>query len=123
MRFRIPVFVFLATAFALGVPQSQFIGKWQTRVSRVTKKSAITVNIMEQQQSLGGTVVLVNPDASEIELPMLNVKVTDNVIEYETRDRNETFHWSLTVQKKRGQGLLHGSCREMLIDERVQKGR
>jgi hypothetical protein len=50
-----------------------------------------------------------------------NVKVTENVIEFETHDKNVTFYWSLTVQKSRNRGLLHGSCREMLIDERVRK--
>jgi hypothetical protein len=30
-------------------------------MSRVTKKPAITVSIAEQEQKLGGTVVLVNP--------------------------------------------------------------
>ena len=50
-----------------------------------------------------------------------NVKVTENVIEFETHDKNVTFYWSLTVQKSRTRGLLHGSCREMLIDERVRK--
>ena len=46
-----------------------------------------------------------------------NVKVTENVIEFETHDKNVTFYWSLTVQKSRTRGLLHGSCREMLIDD------
>jgi hypothetical protein len=43
------------------------------------------------------------------------------VIEFETHDKNETFYWSLTVQKSRNRGLPHGSCGEMLIDERVRK--
>jgi hypothetical protein len=73
------------------------------------------------EQRLGGTVVLVNPDASEIQLPIANVEVTENVIEFESHYKNDTFYWSLTVQKNGNQGLLHGSCREMLIDERVQK--
>jgi hypothetical protein len=103
------------------MPQSPFVGKWQTRVSRVTHKSAITVNIVGQEQRLGGTVVLVNPDASEIQLPIANVKVAENVIEFEAHDKNNTFYWTLTVQKNRNRGLLHGSCREMLIDERVRK--
>src|SRR6266702_2026629 len=122
MRFPIIAAIALATIFAIGMPQSPFVGKWQTLVSRVTHKSAITVNIVEQEQRLGGTVVLVNPDASEIQLPIANVKViTENVIEFETHDKNDTFYWSLTVQKNRNRGLLHGSCREMLIDERVRK--
>ena len=110
--------ILLATV-AIGMPQSPFVGKWQTRMSRVSHKSAITVNIVEQEQRLGGTVVLVNPDASEIQLPIANVKVTENMIEFETHDKNDTFYWSLRVHRSRG--LLHGSCREMLIDERMRK--
>jgi len=115
--------IILAATFAIGLPQSPFIGKWQTRVSRVTHKSNITVNIVEQEQRLGGAVVLVNPDASEIQLPIAIVNITENVIEFETHDKNDTFYWSLTVQKNRNRGLLHGRCREMLIDESVRKQR
>ena len=121
MRFPIIAAILLAATFAIGLPQPLFVGKWQTRVSRVTHKSNITVNIVEQEQRLGGTVVLVNPDASEIQLPIANVKVTESVIEFETQDKNDTFYWSLTLKKNRNRGLLHGSCREMLIDERVRK--
>ena len=121
MRFPIIAAILLAATFAVGMPQSPFVGKWQTRVSRVTHKSAITVNIAEQEERLGGTVALVSPDMSEIQLPIANVKVTENVIEFETHDKNDTFYWSLTVQENRKRGLLHGRCREMLIDERVRK--
>jgi hypothetical protein len=121
MRFPIIAAILLAATFAIRNAAAPFIGKWQTPVSRVTHKSAITVNIVEQEQRLGGTVVLVNPDASDIQLPIANVKVTENVIEFETHDQNDTFYWSLTVQKNRNRGLLHGRCREMLIEERVRK--
>lgn len=121
MRFSIVSAILLAATFAIGMQQSSFVGKWQTRVSRVSQRSAITVNIVGQERKLGGMVVLVNPDASEIKLPILNVKVTENVIEFETHDKNDTFYWSLTVEKNRTRGLLHGSCREMLVDEPVRK--
>jgi hypothetical protein len=67
--------------------------------------------------------VLVNPDSSEIELPILNVKDTENVIAFETYDKGDTFYWTLTLLGKRNRALLHGSCREMLIDEPVRKKR
>ena len=121
MRFRIIAAILLVATSAIGMPQSPFVGRWQTRVSRVTHKAAITVNIVEQEQRLGGTVVLDNPDASEIQLPLANVKTTENVIEFETHDKNDAFYWSLTVRTNRNRGLLHGSCREMLIDEPVLK--
>jgi hypothetical protein len=72
-------------------------------------------------KKLSGTVVLGNPDASEIELPILNAKASGNVVEFETSLKADTFYWSLTVKKPGDRGLLHGSCREMLIDESVVK--
>ena len=63
--------------------------------------------------------MLVNPDSSEIELAILNARlVSGNVLEFETLLKADTFYWSLTV-KTGTRGLLHGSCREMLIDEPV----
>jgi len=107
---------------ATGASQSQLAGKWQTRVRLGTNKSAITVKMVQQEQKFGGTVVLVNPNGSEIELPILNAKASGNVIEFETVLKADTFYWSLTAKKTGSRrGLLHGSCREMLIDESVVK--
>jgi hypothetical protein len=71
MRFFILIggIILLATTVASEMPPSPFAGKWHTRTSQVAHRPGITVNIMEREQSLSGTVVLVNPDASEIELP------------------------------------------------------
>jgi hypothetical protein len=121
MRFLRVAFILLAAKFTIGGAPSLFVGKWQTRVSSVTHKSTITVNIVEKEQTLSGTVVLVNPDANEMQLPFANVKVMQNVIEFETHDNNSAFYWRLAVQNNRTRGLLHGSCREMLIDEWVRK--
>jgi hypothetical protein len=49
MRFSKSAVILLATAFAAAAPQSHFLGKWQTRISSVTHKSTITVNIVEQE--------------------------------------------------------------------------
>ena len=113
-----PVFL-VATTLASG--QSPFIGMWQTSTSRVTDRPAITVVIVELEKRLGGAVVLVNPDASEIKLPILNLKTTEDVLEFETHGSGLCF-WSLKLQRKRNRGLLHGGCPpEMLIDEPVRK--
>jgi hypothetical protein len=118
--FSAPV-ILLATTVALGMPQSAFVGKWQTHTSRVTNKPAITVIIVELNQRLGGAVVLVNPDASEIKLPIVNLNIKENVMEFETRDKNDMFYWSLTLRRNPDRGLLHGSSGEMLVDEPVRK--
>jgi hypothetical protein len=122
MRTAMAAALLLVATLATGDSQSQFVGKWQTRISRLTKKSSITVIILRKEQTFGGAVALVNPDGSEIELPILNAKASGNVIEFETALESDTFHWSLTMKKTgSSRGLLHGSCREMLIDESVKK--
>jgi hypothetical protein len=113
--------VILLTTLALGMPQSAFVGKWQTHTSRVTNKPAITVIIVELNQRLGGAVVLVNPDASEIKLPIVNLNIKENVMEFETRDKNDIFYWSLALRRNPDRGLLHGRSGEMLVDEPVRK--
>jgi hypothetical protein len=118
--FSAPV-ILLATTLALGMPQSAFVGKWQTPTSRVTNKPAITVIIVELNQRLGGAVVLVNPDTSEIKLPIVNLNIKESVMEFETRDKNDIFYWSLTLRRNSDRGLLHGIGGEMLVDEPVRK--
>ncbi len=109
----------VATTLAFG--QSPFIGMWQTSTSRVTDKPATTVVIVELEKRLGGAVVLVNPDASEIMLPILNLKITENVMEFETHGSGLCF-WSLELQKNRNRAMLHRGCPpEMLMDEPVRK--
>jgi hypothetical protein len=109
----------VATTLAFG--QSPFVGMWQTRTSRVTDKPAIAVVIVELEKRLGGAVVLANSDASEMKLPILNLKIAGDAIEFETQGNGVCF-WSLKLQKNRNRGLLHGGCPpEMLIDEQVRK--
>jgi hypothetical protein len=66
----------------LAVGESPFVGMWQTGGSRVTDKPEITVLIVELEKRLGGAVVLVNPHASVVKLPILNLKITENVMEF-----------------------------------------
>ncbi len=107
MRLAFAPALFLTTTLAFG--QSPFTGMWQTRTSRATNKPAITVVIVELEKKLGGAVVLVNPDASEIKLPILNLKIAENVMEFDTRGGGPCF-WSLTLQKNPNRGMLHGGC-------------
>jgi hypothetical protein len=119
MRLSAAPIILLATTLAVG--QSPFIGMWQTGGSRVTDRPAITVLIVELEKRLGGAVVLVNPDASVVKLPILNLKITENVMEFETHIDGLCF-WSLTLQRDRNRGLLHGGCPgKMMLDEPVRK--
>lgn len=114
-----PILLLATTAFAFG--QSPFVGMWQTSTNRGSNKPAITVVVVEIEKRLGGAVVLVNPDASEIKLPILNLKVTDQAMEFDTRGSGPCF-WRLTLHRNNNRGVLHGGCPgEMVVDEPVRK--
>ena len=112
-----------ALIFVSGDSQSQFAGKWQTKSSPVTGQHAFIINIVVNEGKFGGTVVLGNPDGSEIEAEIINPELSENALEFQTKIRNDTFDWRLTLKKGNREGLLHGSIREMVIDERVVKQR
>jgi hypothetical protein len=114
----------------VALSQSQFAGKWQTKTSHATGKPTITVNIVESENKLSGTVVLVNPDRSEMEMPMLSPELKGATLEFETSLQGTPFDWRLTLKKGSREALLHGSDRrpskggqggEMVIDEDVVK--
>lgn len=111
--------VLLIAALAAG--QSPFLGMWQTKTNRVGDKPGTTVVVVELEKRLGGAVVLVNSDGSEVKLPILNLKIAENVMEFETRSTGLCF-WSLRLQSKGDRGLLHRGCPGvMMLDEPVQK--
>jgi len=101
MRVSIAVILLSASMLTSATAQSQFAGKWQTRTS------AIRINIVESEQEIRGTVVLVNPDRREIELPITKPKAKGTLLEFETVLNSNTSYWSLTVNKDASRGLLH----------------
>ena len=114
-----PISLLATTAFAFG--QSPFVGMWQTSTNRGSNKPAITVVVVEIEKRLGGAVVLVNADASEVKLPILNLKVADQAMEFDTRGSGPCF-WRLTLRRNNNRGVLHGGCPgEMVVDEPVRK--
>jgi hypothetical protein len=124
---------FLAIVICFSVvalAESQFAGKWQTKASRVTGKPTITVNIAESESKLSGTVVLVNPDRSEMEMPIISSELKGEVLEFETNLQGTPFDWRLILKKGGREAVLHGSDRrpskggqggEMVIEEDVVK--
>jgi len=115
---------FLVGLSSLAIGQTQFAGKWHTKKSSVTGKHSITVNVVVHDGKASGEVVLVNPpDGNEIHSDMLNADPRGDTLEFETKLNNDTFYWRLTLEEGNRRGLLHGSIREMLIDEKVLKGR
>src|ERR1700751_1459345 len=114
-----PILLLATTTFAFG--QSPFVGMWQTSASRGSNRPAITVVVVEIEKRLGGAVVLVNPDASEIKLPILNLKITDQAMAFDTHGSGPCF-WRLTFHRNSIRGVLHGGCPgEMVVDEPVRK--
>jgi hypothetical protein len=114
----------------VALAQSQFAGKWQTKTSQVTGKPTITVNVVESENKLSGTIILVNPDRSEMTMPMLSPELKGETLEFETSLQGTPFDWRLTLKKGSREALLHGSDRrpskggqggEMVIEEDVVK--
>jgi hypothetical protein len=104
--------------------QDQFVGKWQARISPATGKHSITVNIVAKEGKIGGAVVLVSPpDGSEVEWPIVNSGISGRTLTFETGPETEKFIWKLNLKNGGREGLLHGSGRHMLIEERVVKKR
>src|SRR5258708_1328523 len=98
-----------------------FVGKWQTKISRVTRKHSITLNVSEDAGKLGGSVVLVNPDGSEMAEAILNPELRGRTLKFETKAGKDMFDWSLTLKEGGVEASLHGSVGELVIDERVVK--
>jgi len=111
----------LLSLSSLAIAQAQFAGKWQTRISPATGKHSITLNIAVNEDKVGGTVILVNPDRSEIESDIFNAELRGETLEFETKVNKATFDWRLTLKKGNSKGSLHGSFGEMVIDEDVVK--
>jgi hypothetical protein len=110
--------------FSVAAPgQLPFAGKWQTKISPATGKHSITVNIIVNEGKIGGTVVLVNPDRTQLESPILNPEPKGKTLRFQTNDQGATFDWSLVLKKGNVKGLLHGNVGEMLIDQSVTKER
>ena len=122
----------LAVIISTASAQEALVGKWETKTRTVTGKPGITVAISKRGDTLGGTVMFVNPDSTTLELPILNASFTGNTFRFKTDDQKGTwFSWWLTVKKGAKGGTLNGSDQrpgkfgssngEALIEERVNK--
>ena len=100
----------------LACAQEHFVGKWQTRTNPRTGKPTITVSITASDKLLSGNVVLVNPNRTQIEVPILNPHVSENTLRFRTNDHGTIFDWWLTLENSGAKGVLHGA------DHRPAKG-
>ncbi len=104
--------------------QSQFVGSWQTKISPATGKHLFTFTISHSDGAITGTMILVDPvNGSETTSEISDAKSSAQTLTFTTKVRNDTFDWQLAVKKGSRGGLLHGSMREMVIDERVFKSK
>lgn len=113
-----------------GYAQSQFSGRWQTKISPVTGKPAITISIVETGNKLSGTIVLTNPNGTQSDLPIMRPVANSSVLQFYTEDTRGMFQWRLTIEKSGRTALLHGSDPrpaneggggEMAIEEKLRK--
>jgi hypothetical protein len=103
-------------------PESQFAGNWQTKISPVTEKHWVSLNISVIEGIAGGTVVLVNPDGTEITSPILDPALNGETLTFKTTFENgTTFSWHLSLKKDGVEGILHGSAGKIVTEEPVFK--
>ena len=103
-----------------GDSRSQFVGTWQTKISRSTEKPSATLNISVIEGIAGGTIALINPDGTEITSPILDPALNGQTLAFKTTFENgTTFSWHLSLRKDGGEGILHGSAGEIVIEEPV----
>ena len=107
---------------ARGDSRSEFVGTWQTRISPATEKPSATLDISVIEGIAGGTIVLVNPDGTEITSPILDPALNGQTLAFKTTFENgTTFSWHLSLRKDGGEGILHGSAGAIVIEEPVFK--
>jgi hypothetical protein len=79
--------------------QSQFDGRWETKQSRSTGKHSITVNIKSENGTITGSMVLINPDGSEMEWPIENASMDGKTILFRTEDNKANLDWQIETQR------------------------
>jgi len=105
--------------------QSQFGGKWQTKIAPVTGKPPITIYIVEIGNKLSGHIIFVKPNGTQYELPIVDPQVNGSVLKFHTEVPN-SFDWRMTLGKNTRTAHLHGNDRpgeggEMVIEYRLWK--
>jgi hypothetical protein len=107
---------------ARGDSRSEFVGTWQTKIRPATEKPSATLDISVIEGIAGGTIVLVNPDGTEITSPILDPALNGQTLAFKTIFENgTTFSWHLSLRKDGGEGILQGSAGEVVIKEPVFK--
>jgi VWFA-related protein len=105
-----------------GDSRAEFVGTWQTRISPATEKPSATLNISVIEGIAGGTMVLVNADGTEITSSILDPALNGATLAFKTTSENgTTFSWHLSLRKDGGEGILHGSAGEIVMEEPVFK--
>ena len=100
----------------------RFVGTWEIRKSPTTGRINLTVNIVQADDTVSGTVMFINPDGTTTELPISHPEFKGTALDFQTQDRDVIMHWSLTIGNARG-GILRGNEHELLIEEEVKKKR
>ena len=100
---------------------SPFMGTWETHKSSSTASAAITLVIVQNGEALTGTVYLAHLDGGSEHLEFKDSSRIAETLTFETPVDEESFYWSLALNKGAKTGVLKGSYHEMLIEEKVKK--
>ena len=117
---------FIAVFFLVAVSLAQvqaFSGIWQSRTIPLTGKPTITVIIDESGKGMSGRVILVNPDRTQIEMPILNPSVRARLLTFQTHDETTSYDWRVTLKKNGRTASLRLSFREALMEANLVKQR
>jgi hypothetical protein len=115
--FVLPLLLLATATFA---QFERFVGNWEIRKSPTTGKVNLTVTITDAGDTIGGTVVFLNPDGTTFQMPIAKPEVKGDALDFRTLDHDAIMHWSLTLTNPRS-GILRADRGEMLIQEKVKR--
>jgi hypothetical protein len=120
-----PCLLCLILPICLSLPalaqSSAFIGTWETHKTSPKARAAIAVTIVQDAESLTGTVDLADRKQDSTRLKFTESSCSANTLTFATPMDEELFHWVLALKKGAKTGVLKGSYHEMLIEEKVKK--
>lgn len=101
---------------------ADFAGVWRSRISPLTGKHSVTVNLSVSEGIAGGTVTLVNPDGVEITTAIVSPVISGRTVTFQTTFENgTTYSWRMSLKKDGAEAALHGSVGAMVVEEPVFK--
>jgi hypothetical protein len=115
------VLLLIVSSGILVAQSADFVGVWEIGKNPATGRANITLDIQRSDESLGGTMIFVNPDGSLLNAVIEKAAIAGPMLSFETMLGNEPFYWSLTLSRSGQSAVLKGNQREMLVEEKATK--